>query len=97
MPLAPYYVAVIPGGQSSAAALKDFGQQSGTSLTWTVDIAAGTSVSLKITDSTGNVNYNQAVTIREWDLLFMRAATNASQNKALRPLVSVLPLRAARL
>lgn len=43
---------------------KDFGEQTGTSLTWTVDIAAGTRVSLRITDSTGAVNYAEAVEIR---------------------------------
>ncbi|KAK8864328.1 hypothetical protein IAR55_001575 [Kwoniella newhampshirensis] len=60
----PYFLAAIPGGQPSAAALKDFGQQTGNSITWTVDIASGTSVTLKVTDSTGVVNYNQAVTIQ---------------------------------
>lgn len=62
---APYYLAIIPGGQASAAALKDFGEQSGTSLTWTVDTASGTSVSVKVTDSTGAINYSSPVTIRE--------------------------------
>ncbi|WVR07122.1 hypothetical protein IAU60_004163 [Kwoniella sp. DSM 27419] len=61
---APYYVAVIPGSQASAAAIKDFGEQTGTSMTWTVDIPAGTSITLKVTDSSGAVNYNQAVTIQ---------------------------------
>ncbi|WVO22133.1 uncharacterized protein IAS62_003458 [Cryptococcus decagattii] len=61
---APYYLAVIPGGQASAAALKDFGEQSGTSLTWIVDTASGTSVSVKVTDSTGAINYSSPVTIQ---------------------------------
>ena len=39
--------------------------QSGTSLTWTVDIASGQSISLKVTDATGSINYDQAVTIRK--------------------------------
>ncbi|OXG89300.1 hypothetical protein C348_00256 [Cryptococcus neoformans Gb118] len=60
---APYYLAIIPGGEASAASLKDFGEQSGTSLTWTVDIASGTSVSVKVTDSTGTINYSSPVTI----------------------------------
>jgi hypothetical protein len=38
--------------------------QTGTSLTWTVNIASGTSISLKVTDSTGTINYDQAVTVR---------------------------------
>ncbi|WVW83855.1 hypothetical protein I302_105877 [Kwoniella bestiolae CBS 10118] len=61
---APYYLAVIPGGQPSGAALQDLGEQQGNSLTWTVNIASGTSITLKVTDSTGVVNYNQAVTIQ---------------------------------
>jgi hypothetical protein len=39
----PYFLSIIPGGQVSAAALIDFGQLSGTSLTWTANITAGTS------------------------------------------------------
>lgn len=31
---APYYVAIIPGGQPSAAALESFPTQSGETLTW---------------------------------------------------------------
>ncbi|KAE8537862.1 hypothetical protein D1P53_005923 [Cryptococcus gattii VGV] len=61
---APYYLAIIPGGEASAAALKDFGEQSGTSLTWTVDTSSGTSVSVKVTDSTGTINYSSPVTIQ---------------------------------
>ncbi|WWC70246.1 uncharacterized protein I206_104196 [Kwoniella pini CBS 10737] len=61
---APYYLAVIPGGEPSAAALEDLGEQQGNSLTWTVNIASGQSITLKVTDSTGTVNYNQAVTIQ---------------------------------
>lgn len=60
----PYFPAVIPGGQPTAAALKDFGTTSANQLTWTVDLAAGTEVSLRITDSSGAVNYAERVTIR---------------------------------
>lgn len=60
----PYFIAAIPGGQSAAAALMNFGQHNGTSLTWTVNVTAGTSVSLKITDATGATNYDQAVTVQ---------------------------------
>lgn len=62
---APYFLSVIPGGQASAAPLKDFDQQSDTSETWTVDIPAGTSITLKLTDSTGNTVYSSPVTISE--------------------------------
>ncbi|WWD17373.1 hypothetical protein CI109_101814 [Kwoniella shandongensis] len=77
---APYFLAAIPGGQPSAAALKDFGQQSGNSITWTVDIASGTSITLKVTDSTGVVNYNQAVTIQAGS---SSACLNAASSSAV--------------
>lgn len=61
----PYYVSVIPGGQPSAASLKDFPQTSSTQQTWNVDLPAGQEVSLRITDATGTINYSEKVTIRE--------------------------------
>ncbi|KAJ9122311.1 hypothetical protein QFC22_001732 [Naganishia vaughanmartiniae] len=60
----PYFLSVIPGGQASAAALKDFGQQTANSYTWTVDLPAGTQITLKLTDSTGNTVYSSPVTIQ---------------------------------
>ena len=44
---------------------KDFGQTDDNSRTWNVDLPAGQSVSLRITDSTGAINYSEKVTIRE--------------------------------
>ncbi|TXT13794.1 hypothetical protein VHUM_01161 [Vanrija humicola] len=61
----PYFVSVIPGGQPGAAALVDFGEQTGNQLTWRVNLAAGTQISLKIVDQTGNTNYAQAVSIQK--------------------------------
>ncbi|WOO81297.1 uncharacterized protein LOC62_03G004825 [Vanrija pseudolonga] len=61
----PYFVSVIPGGQPGAAALVDFGSQSGNQLTWKVNLPAGTNISLKIVDQTGNTNYAQAVNIQK--------------------------------
>lgn len=60
---APYFLSVIPGGQASAAALKDFGEQTDNQETWNVDLPAGTSITLKLTDSTGNTVYSSPVTI----------------------------------
>ncbi|KAI5479496.1 hypothetical protein MNV49_003438 [Pseudohyphozyma bogoriensis] len=54
----------IPGGQPSAAALESFPETSDTSVTWTVDIAAGTSISLSLKDSTGTIVYSDQVTIQ---------------------------------
>ncbi|KAJ6598958.1 hypothetical protein DFH09DRAFT_1303528 [Mycena vulgaris] len=61
---APYYLTIIPGGDTSSAALKSFDSTSETSITWTVDIAAGTSISLAIKDSTGTVAYSDTVSIQ---------------------------------
>merc|ERR1712087_864188 len=62
---APFYVSIIPGGQPSAAALENIPTQSGTSYTWMVDIDAGTSITVKVVDSTGAVNYSDQVTIQQ--------------------------------
>jgi hypothetical protein len=44
---------------------KDFGQTEDNQRTWNVDLPAGQEVSLRITDSTGAINYSEKVTIRE--------------------------------
>ncbi|KAL5525809.1 hypothetical protein ACEPAG_7146 [Sanghuangporus baumii] len=56
----PYFV---PGGQPGAAALVDFGQQNGTSLTWVVNIPAGTSIGLTIRDQSGTVANSAPVNV----------------------------------
>lgn len=50
-------VAIIPGGQPTAVALENFDTQTGSTYTWMVDIAAGTSVTVRVTDGTGAVKY----------------------------------------
>ncbi|TRM65116.1 hypothetical protein BD626DRAFT_490968 [Schizophyllum amplum] len=60
----PYFLTILPGGQTSGA-LKTFDQTDATSITWNVDLASGTSVTLSIKDGTGNVAYTDAVTITE--------------------------------
>ncbi|KAG6827455.1 hypothetical protein H0H92_011723 [Tricholoma furcatifolium] len=52
-----------PGNEPSAAALESFSDLTGTSLTWTVNIAAGTSIGLTLTDSTGAIAQSAAFTI----------------------------------
>ncbi|WVF66007.1 hypothetical protein IAT40_000745 [Kwoniella sp. CBS 6097] len=62
---APYILAVIPGGQSSAAALATIGDSITSSpVTWTVNLAAGTSITLKLTDATGAIQYSSPITIQ---------------------------------
>ena len=56
---------VIPGGQVSAAALEELiSGTSDTSFTWTVNLASGTSVTLKLTDSSGTIAYSSPNTIQ---------------------------------
>ncbi|KAG6842309.1 hypothetical protein C0991_010597 [Blastosporella zonata] len=54
---------ILPGNQPTAQALLSFDQTSATSLTWTVNIAAGTSIGLDIRDSTGTVAQSAAFTV----------------------------------
>ncbi|ELU40737.1 hypothetical protein AG1IA_05246 [Rhizoctonia solani AG-1 IA] len=43
---APYFPSIIPGQQAGSPALKEFPSQTGTSLTWTVDLIASTYITL---------------------------------------------------
>lgn len=61
---APYFPSIIPGQQPGAAALKEFASQTGTSLTWNVDLIANTYITFQIRDSTGAVQYSSAVSIQ---------------------------------
>ncbi|CAE6463915.1 unnamed protein product [Rhizoctonia solani] len=61
---APYFPSIIPGQQAGAAALKEFPSQTGTTLTWTVDLIANTYITIQVRDSTGSVQYSSAVSIQ---------------------------------
>ncbi|OCF56541.1 hypothetical protein L486_05391 [Kwoniella mangroviensis CBS 10435] len=62
---APYILAVIPGGQVSAAAIETIDDNLTSSpITWNVNLASGTSITLKITDSTGTIAYSSPLTIQ---------------------------------
>ncbi|KAF9048722.1 hypothetical protein BJ165DRAFT_1526144 [Panaeolus papilionaceus] len=60
----PYYVSIIPGGQPSAAPLRSWDPQTGSSLTWQVDLPSGTSITLAIKDSTGNTAFSDKVNVQ---------------------------------
>ncbi|GAA5887229.1 hypothetical protein JCM6882_002456 [Rhodosporidiobolus microsporus] len=66
---APYYIRVLPGGQLSGQTLTTIGDfpTSATSSSWTVNIAAGTSITLTITDSTGVTAASAPVTVGQGD------------------------------
>ncbi|THU98470.1 hypothetical protein K435DRAFT_777455 [Dendrothele bispora CBS 962.96] len=61
--VAPYELSV-QAGNAPGTTLEDLGKQDGTSFTWQVDIAAGTSVAIEVADSAGNVAQSAAVTIQ---------------------------------
>jgi len=60
---APYFLSILPGSQPSAPALVDFGRQNGTSLTWKVNVAVGTSIGLTLRDSNGLVAQSAPFTV----------------------------------
>ncbi|PFH52988.1 hypothetical protein AMATHDRAFT_55886 [Amanita thiersii Skay4041] len=59
----PYFLSIHPGSDPNGASIQDFPQQTGTSLTWTVNIAAGTQIGLSLRDNTGNTAQSAAFTI----------------------------------
>ncbi|KAH7341549.1 hypothetical protein B0J17DRAFT_647074 [Rhizoctonia solani] len=82
----PVFVSIIPGGQPGAAALQDFGQQTGQSLTWTVNIAAGTSITFQLRDSTGAVAYSSPISVQassDSSCLGAQASTSAPATSAV--------------
>ncbi|KAH8920170.1 hypothetical protein BT69DRAFT_1352608 [Atractiella rhizophila] len=64
--VAPYFISVLPGGQSSATPLELLPDQAtaGT-YTWIVNLPAGTTVTLAIRDSNGQQNFSGQLTIQE--------------------------------
>ncbi|EPT05624.1 hypothetical protein FOMPIDRAFT_1021392 [Fomitopsis schrenkii] len=60
---APYYLSLAPNKDTSAAPIKNFGQLSGTSYTWTVDLALGTSFTTILKDSTGTTALSDLQTV----------------------------------
>ncbi|KIR53141.1 hypothetical protein I315_04177 [Cryptococcus gattii Ru294] len=61
----PYYLAALPGGEVAASALENIGTVDSTSYTWTVNIASGTNITIKVTDGQGNVAYSSPLVIQQ--------------------------------
>lgn len=62
---APYILAAIPQGQTSAPALATIADNvTGNSYTWTVNLAQGTAINVRITDATGAINYSSGLTVQ---------------------------------
>ncbi|OSD06310.1 hypothetical protein PYCCODRAFT_1431320 [Trametes coccinea BRFM310] len=60
----PYYLELVPGGQPMAPAIKQFPAQNGNVMTWTVDLAAGTSFSSSLRDSSGTQAFSDIQTVQ---------------------------------
>ncbi|KAI9000588.1 hypothetical protein BD414DRAFT_472131 [Trametes punicea] len=60
----PYYLSLVPGGQPQAQALRQFPAQNGDSMTWTVDLPAGTSFTSSLRDSTGAQAFSDIQTVQ---------------------------------
>ncbi|KAK4330705.1 hypothetical protein RTBOTA2_006375 [Rhodotorula toruloides] len=61
---APYYVRVLQGGTTSDVIETLVSAQSVTSYTWNVNVPAGSSVTIGLTDSTGQSAYTAQVTVQ---------------------------------
>ncbi|CAD6579988.1 MAG: hypothetical protein TREMPRED_002625 [Tremellales sp. Tagirdzhanova-0007] len=61
----PYILAAIPGGQVSAVALETITSAlTASPYTWLVNLASGTNVTLRLTDSTGAIQYSSPEVIQ---------------------------------
>ncbi|BGP54184.1 hypothetical protein JCM8202_001317 [Rhodotorula sphaerocarpa] len=63
----PYYVRVLPGGQLSASPIATLDSQptSDNQFTWDVNIPAGTSITLTVTDSTGTTASTAPISVAD--------------------------------
>ncbi|KZT73140.1 hypothetical protein DAEQUDRAFT_662878 [Daedalea quercina L-15889] len=60
---APYFLSLVPGTDTGASPVKNFGELDGTSYTWTVDLAEGTTFTTVIKDSTGTTAFSDEQTV----------------------------------
>lgn len=60
---APYFLSLIPAAQPSAAAIKQFDTQQGTSFTWNVDLPAGSTFTISLKDSAGTQAFSDIETV----------------------------------
>ncbi|CAD6575625.1 MAG: hypothetical protein TREMPRED_001462 [Tremellales sp. Tagirdzhanova-0007] len=74
----PYYIAILPGGEASAAALENLPAADASPATWNVDVAAGTNITLRVTDSSGAIAYSSSVVTQAGSSTSCLAAANAS-------------------
>ncbi|KAJ3487143.1 hypothetical protein NLI96_g3733 [Meripilus lineatus] len=79
----PYFLSLLPAGQPAAAAIKQFPTQQGTEYSWTVDLAAGSTFSTSLKDSTGAVAYSDIQTVNSGpDASCLNASVSVSDTAA---------------
>jgi len=59
----PYFLSILPANQPNAQPLVDFGRQTSTSVTWLVNLPAGTAGYLSLRDNTGAVGQSAPFTV----------------------------------
>ncbi|TYJ57214.1 hypothetical protein B9479_002129 [Cryptococcus floricola] len=60
----PYYLAIIHGGEVSSSAYESFDAVDSSPYTWTVNLASGTNITVRVTDSDGTIAYSSPVVIQ---------------------------------
>ncbi|TEB34667.1 hypothetical protein FA13DRAFT_1729326 [Coprinellus micaceus] len=60
----PYYLSILPGGQVAGTPLHVWDPTNAESMTWIVDIPAGTAISLAVKDSTGAQAYSDTINVQ---------------------------------
>ncbi|KAF8910669.1 hypothetical protein CPB84DRAFT_1743490 [Gymnopilus junonius] len=81
----PYFLSIVPGNQPGAAALFDFGQQNGNSITWTVNVTAGTTLGLDLRDNTGTLAQSASFTIQSSTNTACLTSTGSSSSGSSSP------------
>ncbi|KAI9634958.1 uncharacterized protein MKK02DRAFT_28069 [Dioszegia hungarica] len=86
----PYNLVAIPAGQVSAAALTTIASiVNGNSFSWTVNLAQGTAITLKVTDSLGNIAYSSPLTVQTGSTSCGSGGSSASGSAAASAASSV--------
>lgn len=80
----PYYVSIIPGGETSAPPLKDLGKTSAMSETWLVNVTPNQNVNIVVKDSTGDTAFtDQVLVLAADDASCMNDNTSVSQGSVI--------------
>ncbi|KAI0749589.1 hypothetical protein C8Q80DRAFT_1162781 [Daedaleopsis nitida] len=61
----PFYLSLIPGEHAAATAYRQFPVQNGNSMTWKVDLPAGTTFTSSLKDSTGEQAFSDIQTVQD--------------------------------